>query len=442
MAERKLTVFLCHASQDKPAVRELYQKLLAEGWIEPWLDEEQLVPEQDWDFEIERAVESTNAVIVCVSSSSTTKEGYIQRELKFVLDIALEKPEGEIYIIPVRLDDCQIPRRLKAWHYVDYFIDTNVAYEKILKSLRSRSKSISLSITKESDYKEPAKSDSKESNLHYSSNDIRIGMWAPSSAGKTTYLLSLYISALQGNSEWLIAFDENTNSVRRQYLFDSINSLRHGAFPAPTKVGADLDLFGLVFYPSPQKSKYKLKNIGTDELISFWNNIPIEHSPDKAKKGLQISLGDVGGESYLSEPIDGPLWQHLAGCQGILCLLDPSEIENNLHVFSNLTDFLFAKVKKDKPNAIINNRYLPHYVSICFTKMDKPEWRSMINNPDEVIGKISDLINLDIRRLLWIHFMPERINFHCVSSIGFDFAENKHLQPINIFSPLGDWLET
>lgn len=29
----KLRVFLCHASQDKPIVRELYQRLNAEGWI-------------------------------------------------------------------------------------------------------------------------------------------------------------------------------------------------------------------------------------------------------------------------------------------------------------------------------------------------------------------------------------------------------------------------
>jgi len=30
---RKLRVFLCHASQDKPIVRELYQRLTAEGWM-------------------------------------------------------------------------------------------------------------------------------------------------------------------------------------------------------------------------------------------------------------------------------------------------------------------------------------------------------------------------------------------------------------------------
>jgi hypothetical protein len=39
---RKLRVFLCHSSQDKPAVRELYKRLGGEGWIDPWLDEENL----------------------------------------------------------------------------------------------------------------------------------------------------------------------------------------------------------------------------------------------------------------------------------------------------------------------------------------------------------------------------------------------------------------
>jgi hypothetical protein len=45
-ADCKHRVFLCHDSQDKPIVRELYQRLLAvpqgddKGWIDPWLDEE------------------------------------------------------------------------------------------------------------------------------------------------------------------------------------------------------------------------------------------------------------------------------------------------------------------------------------------------------------------------------------------------------------------
>ena len=43
-SNRKLKVFLCYSSDDKPAVRELYQRFNAEGWIDPWLDEEKLSP--------------------------------------------------------------------------------------------------------------------------------------------------------------------------------------------------------------------------------------------------------------------------------------------------------------------------------------------------------------------------------------------------------------
>ena len=137
---RKLRVFLCHASQDKPVVRELYQRLLAEKWIDPWLDEEKLLPGQDWDMEIEKAVETSDAVIVCLSNTSVSKEGYIQRELKFALDIALEKPEDAIFIIPLRLDDCELPRRLRSWQYLDYFSfeQPETAYRRLLLSLQVR----------------------------------------------------------------------------------------------------------------------------------------------------------------------------------------------------------------------------------------------------------------------------------------------------------------
>jgi hypothetical protein len=113
MSDRKLRVFLCHASQDKPIVRELYQRLLSEDWIDPWLDEEKLLPGHDWDREIEKAVETADVVIVCLSNQSVTKEGYVQRELRFALDIALQKPDGTIFIIPLKLDDCESPRRLR-----------------------------------------------------------------------------------------------------------------------------------------------------------------------------------------------------------------------------------------------------------------------------------------------------------------------------------------
>jgi formylglycine-generating enzyme required for sulfatase activity len=145
-ASQKLSVFLCHASGDKPAVRELHARLLAEGWIDPWLDEEKLYPGQDWDIEIEKAVEAAHAVIVFLSKNSVNKEGYVQRELRFVLDIALTKPEETIFVIPLRLEACELPRRLRAYQFADYFPaeQRERAYERLLYSLKLRAKNLDI----------------------------------------------------------------------------------------------------------------------------------------------------------------------------------------------------------------------------------------------------------------------------------------------------------
>jgi formylglycine-generating enzyme required for sulfatase activity len=140
---RPLRVFLCHASQDKPAVRELYKRLSAEKWIDPWLDEEKLLPGQDFDLEIYKAARDSDAIIICLSKVSVAKEGYVNKEIRRALDAADEKPEGAIYIIPLRLDDCSPSfERLRKLHYADYF--TPNAHEKLIKSLRLRAGSLKI----------------------------------------------------------------------------------------------------------------------------------------------------------------------------------------------------------------------------------------------------------------------------------------------------------
>ncbi len=138
---RKLKVFLCHSSGDKPAVRTLYQRLCADD-IEPWLDEEDLLPGQKWEQEIPQAVRAADAILVCLSRSSITKEGYVQKEIMYALDAAKEKPEGTIFLIPLRLEDCEIPDRLKDWQVGNLFEERG--YEKLLRALRVRANALGL----------------------------------------------------------------------------------------------------------------------------------------------------------------------------------------------------------------------------------------------------------------------------------------------------------
>jgi len=141
---RSLSVFLCHSSGDKPAVRKLYHQLCKEKWIDPWLDEEKLDPGDKWNFEIRRAVRNADIVLVCISNSSINKEGFIQKEIRFALDVADEKPEDTIFIIPLKLEECSVPDRLSDWQWVNYY--EQGAYERLMRSLRKRASTLDVNI--------------------------------------------------------------------------------------------------------------------------------------------------------------------------------------------------------------------------------------------------------------------------------------------------------
>lgn len=136
-----LNVFLCHASSDKPAVRELYKTLQRAGF-NPWLDEENLLPGQDWNFEITKAVRNSHVVIVCLSEKSVNKKGYVQKEIIFALDVADRQPEGTIFIIPVKLEECNIPNRLSHWQWVS--LQEPRGYDRLIAALNRRASDVGI----------------------------------------------------------------------------------------------------------------------------------------------------------------------------------------------------------------------------------------------------------------------------------------------------------
>src|ERR1043165_2063925 len=131
-----LRLFLCHSSGDKAAVRDLYKRLHADGF-DPWLDEENLLPGHDWHREIARAVRESDIVLVCLSPDSINKKGFIQKEIKYALDAADEEPERSIFLIPVKLEECDVPERLNHLHWVNLFEEGG--YQKLLASLQVKS---------------------------------------------------------------------------------------------------------------------------------------------------------------------------------------------------------------------------------------------------------------------------------------------------------------
>ena len=132
---QKLKVFLCHASENKPIVQGLYDRLSAAGF-DPWLDSHFLLPGMDWDLEIQKAMRSSDVVIVCLSQISVVKEGYVQKEIKYAQEIQKEKPEGTIFLIPLQLEECEIPFSLRDVQWGRYF--EAEGFENLVKALNIR----------------------------------------------------------------------------------------------------------------------------------------------------------------------------------------------------------------------------------------------------------------------------------------------------------------
>ena len=129
---RKLKVFICHSKADKAKVRKLCHRLINDGF-DVWLDEEKLTPGQDWDLEIRRSIRDTDIVLACLSNNSVTKTGYVQKEIRFALDVASKQPEGKTFIIPVRFEDCSLPESLRHLQWANLF-ERN-GYKKLNQSL-------------------------------------------------------------------------------------------------------------------------------------------------------------------------------------------------------------------------------------------------------------------------------------------------------------------
>jgi hypothetical protein len=138
-AQRPLRIFLSYASQDRKQVEELYD-LLAKQGADPWFDVEKLLPGQDWNLEIRKGLDAADVILLCLSQTSVNKEGYIQKEMRLALDRGLEMPEGEIFLIPAKLEECDLPYSMRSYQAVEVFTERGI--RKLLQSLNLRAERV------------------------------------------------------------------------------------------------------------------------------------------------------------------------------------------------------------------------------------------------------------------------------------------------------------
>jgi hypothetical protein len=102
------------------------------------LDEERLLPGQDWSLEIEKNLRHCEAIILFLSQKSVQKEGYVQREYRRAMAYQEEKPEGTVFVIPVRLDNCEMPFFIRQLQWIDF----PQGYDRLVMALEQRKRSL------------------------------------------------------------------------------------------------------------------------------------------------------------------------------------------------------------------------------------------------------------------------------------------------------------
>ena len=70
-----------------------------------------------------------------------TKRGYVQKEIRFALDVASEIPEDDIFIVPIKLEPCEVPATLSKWQWLEAYVD---GYGRLITSLAQQTAKLGL----------------------------------------------------------------------------------------------------------------------------------------------------------------------------------------------------------------------------------------------------------------------------------------------------------
>ena len=131
-----IKAFISYAREDREKAINLYEDLKNLG-LDVWLDIENLLPGMNWKREIEKAISESQYFLALLSSHTVSKIGYVQKELKIAMEILDVLPERQIFLLPIRLDDCSPNHeKLLNLHWVDMFPDWKKGLNNIMKVMK------------------------------------------------------------------------------------------------------------------------------------------------------------------------------------------------------------------------------------------------------------------------------------------------------------------
>ncbi|MEM6554380.1 MAG: toll/interleukin-1 receptor domain-containing protein [Pseudomonadota bacterium] len=113
------SIFLCHASADKPQVRRIAEGLIKRG-SRVWLDEAEILVGDSLIEKIQSGIEESNFLGIVMSPRSV-ESIWVKKEVEAALTQEIDA--GRVKVLPILIEDCDIPLFLKPKKYADFRTD-------------------------------------------------------------------------------------------------------------------------------------------------------------------------------------------------------------------------------------------------------------------------------------------------------------------------------
>lgn len=124
-------VFLSHSSKDKDLVISVALDLNERG-ITTWLDAFDILPGESIISKINQGLENCEFILLFLSKNSI-KSSWVMKEWETLLWDEINS--NKIRIIPIKLEDCEIPKILQTKKYIDFSIDYNNGITQLVNAI-------------------------------------------------------------------------------------------------------------------------------------------------------------------------------------------------------------------------------------------------------------------------------------------------------------------
>jgi TIR domain len=125
-SQRRLyRAFLSHAHADKNFVNELHKWLSEDAGIPIWYDSYSLATSSTISTDIANAITQCRTMIIVLSKASI-KSGWVEEEYNAA--IGQRAKYKQYRIIPIRIEDCEIPGFLQTTKWIDISNNKSTEY--------------------------------------------------------------------------------------------------------------------------------------------------------------------------------------------------------------------------------------------------------------------------------------------------------------------------